>query len=113
MSSPDDGFAYNGQSKSGLMIGGQSTSLKVVFYRGMDYHISVCAEDNSQANFIIKDAKTQAILYNNATDSYLQEIELSNENTRSVIIQLSVVAHSNNTLGKCCGVLIEHRRTKP
>ena len=56
--SKDAGFSYNGQSRSGLFSKGQQSTVKIVFFRGMDYHISVCAEDRVQANFIIKDAKT-------------------------------------------------------
>src|ERR1700690_1190589 len=55
LKSPDDGFTYNGQSRSGLFAKGQSSTIKAVFYKGMDYHIAVCCEEKSQINFSIKD----------------------------------------------------------
>lgn len=116
--SPDDGFTYNGQSKSGLFAKGQQSTIKVVFYRGMDYHISVCGDDDAQANFIIKDAKTGEVLYDNTTDNNTQEIQISNQNTRNVNIQVSLPGGGNDKKdmvkgqeGICAGLLIEHRRS--
>lgn len=118
--SPDEGFAYNGQSRSGLFSKGQQSSVKAVFYKGMDYHISVCTEDETQANFVIKDAKTGEVLYDNSTDNNTQEIQISNTNTRSINIQV-VLPGGEGEKGKkdmvkgqegmCAGILIEHRRS--
>lgn len=118
--SPDEGFAYNGQSRSGLFSKGQQSTVKCVFYKGMDYHISVCAEDEAQAQFIIKDAKTGEVLYDNSTDNNTQEIQITNVNSRSVTIQV-VLPGSKDEKGKkdmikgqeglCAGLLIEHRRS--
>ena len=113
--SPDDGFAYNGQSRSGLFYKGQTSTIKVVFYKGMDYHISVCSEDNSQVPFVIKDSKTNEVLYDNSTDNNTQEIQISNENTRHIIIQLTIPGELKKDIvkgqeGLCAGILIEHRR---
>src|SRR5665213_3063022 len=88
--SQDDGFAYNGQSRSGLFAKGQSSTLKAVFYQGMDYHISVCCEEDTPINFVIKDAKTGEVLYDNATDNNTNEIQISNQNTRHVNIVVSL-----------------------
>ena len=121
MRSPDDGFSYNGQSKSGLFAKGQQSTIKAVFYKGMDYHISVCTEEETPASFIIKDAKTGEVLYDNTADNNTQEIQISNENTRSVNIQLTIPGESDKKGGKkdmikgqegmCAGLLIEHRRS--
>lgn len=117
--SQDAGFTYNGQSKCGLFSKGQQATVKVVFFKGMDYHISVCAEDKVQANFTIKDAKTGEILYDNSTDNNTQEIQLSNVNTRSVNIMVTLPGDAGGekkdmvkgTDGICAGLLIEHRRS--
>ena len=119
LKSPDEGFAYNGQSKSGLFSKGQQSTVKTVFYKGMDYHISVCTEEETPANFIIKDAKTGEVLYDNSTDNNTQEIQITNENTRNVTIQ--VILPGGGEAGKkdmikgqegmCAGLLIEHRRS--
>ncbi len=117
--SSDKGFAYNGQSRSGLFVKEQTSTIKLVFYRGMDYHISVCAGDKVAVNFTIKDAKTGTVLYDNATDNNTLEIHISNENTRHVSIQ--VILPGGDAGGKkdmvkgqeglCTGLLIEHRRS--
>jgi hypothetical protein len=120
--SPDDGFAYNGQSRSGLFAKGQQSSVKAVLYKGMDYHISVCTETEVQTHFIIKDAKTGEVLYDNSTDNNTQEIQITNENTRSVFIIVTIPGEGGGRDGKkkdivkgeeglCAGLLIEHRRS--
>ena len=118
--SADEGFSYNGQSRSGLFSKGQQATVKAVFYKGMDYHISVCTEDETQANFTIKDAKTGEVLYDNSTDNNTQEIQITNQNTRNVNINV-VLPGSGDAAGKkdmvkgaqgiCAGLLIEHRRS--
>jgi hypothetical protein len=114
--SPDEGFAYNGQSRSGLFAKGQNSTVKVVFYKGMDYHISVCCEEKTPINFSIKDAKTGEVLYDNSTDNNTNEIQLSNENTRHVNILVTIpggekIDKVKGTEGMCAGLLIEHRRS--
>jgi len=115
--SPDAGFAYNGQSRSGLFSKGQQSTVKAVFFKGMDYHISVCAEDRAQANFLIKDAKTGEVLYDNSTDNNTQEIQITNENTRNVNILVTLPGAGEKkdmvkgSEGVCAGLLIEHRRS--
>ncbi|MEK6616518.1 MAG: hypothetical protein AABZ32_10485 [Bacteroidota bacterium] len=123
LKSPDEGFTYNGQSKSALFAKGQQSTMKAVFYKGMDYHISVCTEDETQANFTIKDVKTGEVLYDNSTDNNTQEIQISNENTRSVNIQVTLPGGDaggekggkkdmvKGQEGMCAGLLIEHRRS--
>ena len=117
---PDEGFAYNAQSRSGLFTKGQQFSVKAIFFKRMDYHISVCTEDKSLTNFIIKDARTEEILYNNAKDNYTEEVQISNENTRTIKIEITLAgtkesSEKKNTIkgreGVCAGILIEHRRS--
>ena len=118
--SKDDGFAYNGQSRSGLFSKGQQATVKAVFYKGMDYHISVCTEDESVANFTIKDARTGEVLYDNTTDNNTQEIQITNQNSKNVIINVTLAGGTDDkgkkdmikgTEGLCAGLLIEHRRS--
>ncbi|MBI3502539.1 MAG: hypothetical protein HY063_12180 [Bacteroidetes bacterium] len=118
MRSPDDGFSYNGQSRSGLFAKGQQSTIKCVFYKGMDYHVSVCTEEQTPANFTIKDAKTGEVLYDNTADNNTQEIQITNENTRAVNIQVVLPGENEKKKdmvkgqeGMCAGLLIEHRRS--
>ncbi|TAL57694.1 MAG: hypothetical protein EPN85_13465 [Bacteroidetes bacterium] len=120
--SPDEGFSYNGQSRSGLFSKGQQSTVKAVFYKGMDYHISVCTEDEVQAQFIIKDARTGEVLYDNSTDNNTQEIQISNVSTRNVnILVVLPGGEGEKEKGKkdmvkgqegvCAGIMVEHRRS--
>ena|ERR1035437_6001215 len=117
MRAPDEGFAYNGQSRSGLFAKGQSSTINIVFYKGMDYYISVCCEEKTPINFSIKDAKTGEVLYDNSTDNNTNEIQLSNQNTRHVNILVTIpggdpkIDKVKGTEGLCAGLLIEHRRS--
>ena len=117
--SPDDGFIYNGQSSSGLFAKGQNSTVRAVFYAGMDYHVSICSEDEAQAHFIIKDLKTGEVLYDNSTDNNTQEIQITNQHTRNVNILVTLPGSSDGgkvdkvkgSEGVCAGLLIEHKKS--
>jgi len=40
-----EGFLYNGQSKSGMFDSGDTTEITMIAYKGMDYRISACADE--------------------------------------------------------------------
>ena len=40
-----EGFLFNGQSKSGLFDTGDTTEITMVAYKGMDYRITACADE--------------------------------------------------------------------
>ncbi len=42
-----EGFFYNGQSKSGAFATGDTTEVTFVAYKGMDYRISACADQEA------------------------------------------------------------------
>ncbi len=90
--SEDDKFVYDAQSKSGLFGSGQTSDLRMIIYKGLDYRISICADDlfGKDVKFKIKDAKTGEVMYDNTTDKMVQEVEFSSENTRSILIQVTV-----------------------
>lgn len=41
-----DGFRYNGQSRSALFEGGQTSEFQIVVYKGNDYRIALCNDNN-------------------------------------------------------------------
>ncbi len=111
------GFMYNSQSKSGVFAPGTSSNMKVVFYSGFDYSISVCP-DKLLANglaFKLVDSKTGEVLYDNATDNKSTHMEFSCETTRAVTIQVTVpgatIKKGQSVDGACVGVLIEQKPT--
>lgn len=44
--SENDFFSYNGQSKSALFAKGQTSELSIIVYKGQDYRISFCVDQN-------------------------------------------------------------------
>lgn len=111
------GFMYNSQSKSGVFAPGTSSNMKVVFYSGFDYSISICPDKllGTDLSFKMVDSKTGEVLYDNATDSKSTHMEFSCETTRAVTIQVTVpgakIKKGQSVDGACLGVLIEQKPT--
>lgn len=59
MPSENDMFKLNGQSKSALFSKGQTSELNIIVYKGQDYRISLCMDENlgSQIQFKIYENK--------------------------------------------------------
>lgn len=108
---------YNSQSKSGVFAPGTSSNMKVVFYSGFDYSISICPDKllGTDLSFKMVDSKTGEVLYDNATDSKSTHMEFSCETTRAVTIQVTVpgakIKKGQSVDGACVGVLIEQKPT--
>lgn len=115
----EEGFIYNSQSKGGLFAKGTSSTMKVVFYSGFDYSISLCVDKmlGPDIGFKLTDAKTGEVLYDNATDNKSLHVEFTCETTRNVNIQISVPGAATSAKkktadpddGACLGVLIEQK----
>ena len=110
-------FMYNSQSKSGLFAAGTTSKLKVIFYAGFDYSITICADKllGNGIGFTLTDAKTGEMLYDNATDNKSPHMEFSCETTRNALITVTVPgtgpAKGKSQDGACLGVLIEQKVT--
>lgn len=117
----DEGWEYNSQSRSGLFSPGMSSKIRCVIYKGMDYRLTLCAETvlNDKLNFKIYDAKTNELLFDNASAENTQVFEFQSTSTRPIIIEVFVPEEtteiSNNALkskeAACVGLLIEHKKT--
>jgi hypothetical protein len=57
--SENDMFKLNGQSKSALFAKGQTSELNIIVYKGQDYRISLCMDENlgSQIKFKVYETK--------------------------------------------------------
>lgn len=57
--SDDDMFKLNGQSKSALFAKGQTSELNIIVYKGQDYRLSLCMDENlgSQMTFKVYETK--------------------------------------------------------
>ncbi|MFT7614454.1 MAG: hypothetical protein ACI9J3_003436 [Parvicellaceae bacterium] len=42
-----EGYFYNGQSKSGAFVTGDTTEVTMIAYKGMDYRVSACADEEA------------------------------------------------------------------
>ncbi|MES2132664.1 MAG: hypothetical protein V4506_09955 [Bacteroidota bacterium] len=113
------GWNYNAQSKSGLFNQGMTSKIRCVIYKGMDYRINVCCETTfgDKLNYKIFDAKTNEILYDNATAKNEPLFEFQSTATRQLIIEVTVPKGSTEkdahkpSDAACVGLLIEHKTT--
>jgi len=112
-------WQYNAQSKSGLFTQGMVSKLRCVIYKGMDYRITVCCETTlgDKVNFKIFDARTNELLFDNASAEDTQIFEFQSVSTRQLIIEVMVPQGATQkdvhkpTEGACVGLLIEHKVT--
>ena len=117
----DETWEYNSQSRSGLFFQGMTSKIRCVIYKGMDYRLTLCAETvlSDKLNFKIYDAKTNELLFDNASAENTQVFEFQSTSTRPIIIEVFVpegaTETSNNALkskeAACVGLLIEHKKT--
>lgn len=87
----------------------------------MDYRLTLCAETaiGDKINFKIYDAKTNELLFDNASAENTQIFEFQSTSTRPIIIEVFVpegATESGNSLkakdAACLGLLIEHKKTE-
>lgn len=113
-------WEYNSQSRSGLFSQGMNSKIRCVIYKGMDYRLTLCAETalGDKLNFKIYDAKTNELLFDNATAENTQVFEFQSSSTRPIIIEVFIpegATESGNSLkakdAACLGLLIEHKKT--
>jgi hypothetical protein len=107
-------FFYSRQSKSIQFRKGQSSEFQIIAYGGEEYYLAVCGSQKlDKIRFcIIEDNPEKTVLYDNATNEYLNSINFINEVTRNLIIQLSVPegsARESKNIG-CIGFVIQLRK---
>ncbi len=78
--SENDLFQLNGQSKSALFSKGQTSELSIIVYKGQDYRISLCMDENlgSQIAFKIyetKKVKVQKIVEHKTMEEEMKKCE--------------------------------------
>ena len=112
-------WLYNAQSKSGLFNMGSTSKIRCVIYKGMDYRINVCCDAalGEKVNYKIFDAKTNELLYDNATAQSEPLFEFQSTASRQLIIEVSVPNGATPQdkhrpmEAACVGLLIEHKVT--
>jgi hypothetical protein len=109
-------FFYSRQSKSALLMRGQTSTLNMVAYGGEDYYVGVCAHKKfGDLRFkIMEDNAQRTLIYDNAMDEFATSITFSNETTRNLIIEVSVPeGKSNENDRRCVGVIIQFKKNEP
>ena len=108
-------FKIYSQSKSVTMGLLDTIELNIVFYGQKDYILSFCAHRKMYPlHFVLVDQQTKQVLYDNATDKYIESLGLGFEMTKSLTIKINVLARKSSeeeikeVLG-CLGLLIQYR----
>lgn len=112
------GFKMDGQSRSNTIGVGDKLVYNAVFYGDRDYKLYFCTSDLFKpVHFILLDGFTRELIYDNKSDDYSDFIELSVDNTRRIMIEVSVLAtgtepqFTENYFG-CVGFLMNYKTKK-
>lgn len=109
-------YFYSRQSKSALFQKGQKSELRFIAYGNEDYFVSVCTHRKfAPIHFrIFEDNDTKDLLYDNASEEYINTVSFSNNRTRKLIIEVKVpeTAEASDSEKKCVGVLIQFKKAE-
>jgi hypothetical protein len=93
MQYPGPYYKFDGQSRSNVIGVGDKLVYNVVFYGERNYKLIFCASDLfNPVHYILYDAETKDLLYDNKRDDYTETIDMSIETTRRIMIEISVLA---------------------
>ncbi len=112
MQYPGANYKIEGQSRSNIIGIGDKLIYNVILYGGRNYKLFFCTSDLFYPmHFLLKDDLTKELIYDSKKDNYPENVEISIDNTRRVLIEISVLASSKdpalaeNYLG-CLGFLM-------
>jgi len=87
------GYKLFGQSKSAVVEAGKTYQYQAVLFGGYDYKLGICTERGFKPIHLkIIDAEKQSVFYDNMDDDYTETVGFSNEITRSVIFEITIMA---------------------
>jgi hypothetical protein len=93
MQYPGTFYNMDGQSRSNIVGYGDKLTYNVVFYGGRQYKMILCATDLfNPVKYVLLDDQTKEVIYDNEKDEYTETIELTIENTRKILIEITVLA---------------------
>lgn len=88
-----EGFKPFGQSKSAILDAGKTYKYQVVLFGGYDYKIGLCTEKGfTPIHLKIINAENQTVFYDNSEDEYTETVGFSNEITKNVIFEVTLMA---------------------
>jgi hypothetical protein len=83
-------FTYNGQLNMAVLSPGDVAELVVTFYKGQDYRLFVCSQDNlGKVEFKLLDSERNTIFYNKDHD-YVNYWDFHSNATQQLIVQVRV-----------------------
>lgn len=111
---PDFSYYYDQQSASFALKVGEKAEVNIVVFEKNDYYISICYHRRfDKVNLrILDDNPQKSVLYDNAAESYTDSVKFTNNETKKLILEVSVPEELNNksdTRQRCVGVLIAKR----
>ena len=74
--SENDMFKLNGQSKSALFSKGQTSELQIIVYKGQDYRISLCMDENLGSQIAFKVYETKKVKVQKVVEHKTMEEEM-------------------------------------
>lgn len=108
-------YFYSRQSKSALFQRGQTSQLKFIAYGGEDYFVSVCTHRKfAPLHFrVYEDNENKDVLYDNASEDFINTVNFSNNRTRKLVIEVTVPENKSEDPNekKCVGVLIQFKKS--
>ena len=118
MQYPGASYKMDGQSRSNVIGVGDKLVYNVIFYGDRTYKLIFCADEIfNPVHFALIDSETRDLIYDNKKDDYSETIELSIENTRRIMIEISVLALNTDAKTKndffgCTGFLLHWKPLK-
>jgi hypothetical protein len=118
MQYPGSGYKMDGQSRSNVIGVGDKLVYNVIFYGDRSYKLIFCATDVfNPVHFVLTDSETRELIYDSKKDDYAETIELSIENTRRIMIEISVLAlnadkQTTDDYFGCVGFLLNYKEKK-
>jgi len=109
------GFEIYSQSKSAPITAKDTIEFNIVFYGQKDYIFSFCTHRKFYPiNFKILDAETREELYDNASDNYIESLGIGFDVTKSLVIQMHVLAREATEeeiedYVSCIGLLLQYK----
>lgn len=111
-----EGFENYGQARSALVEIRKQTVFKAVFYGRRDYKVALCTDYGYYPiHYIISNADTKEILYDNKEDDYIESVGFTIEKTQNLIFDIIILAEDIKAedaidLRVCVGVNIYWRK---
>lgn len=109
------GYKIYSQSESAPISTKDTIEFNIVFYGQKEYIFSLCTyQDLYPINFRLIDPDTKDILYDNANDRYIESLGIGFDATRSLMVQINVLANKTPVPGQedvvgCIGLLLQYR----